>query len=240
MTKLSPTLEAGQSVLSQQGFKEFSLLTFRVMSVGHFAPFDLEGENAHPSWRLVPTTSFHEVHEFIPMKFYVIFSLTCLIWGSNVWVRYPSWKLSPQPTLFYPYVKVLFTVYRVNNILYMHPLDQYPTFIMLWDVANLRPIHYTKCPPYSKEKWSLICCISKHNKDGLAKVSTRESNSFKVDVWAILRPLFAFRPPHGGWQKWSRILDLSKHSGDIAQTSFVALEGHYSKAMRVPLTKIAL
>ena len=35
-------------------------------------------------------------------------------------------------------------------------------------------------------------------------------------------------------------LDLSKHSGDIAQTSFVALEGHYSKAMRVPLTKIAL
>ena len=118
----------------------FSLLTFRVMSVGHFAPFDLEGENAHPSWRLVPTTSFHEVHEFIPMKFYVIFSLTCLIWGSNVWVRYPSWKLSPQPTPFYPYVKVLFTVYRVNNILYMHPLDQYPTFIMLWDVANLRPI----------------------------------------------------------------------------------------------------
>ena len=64
--------------------RNFSLQTFRVMSVGHFAPFDFEGENAHLSWRLVPTTSFHEVHEFISMKFYVIFSLTCLVWGSNV------------------------------------------------------------------------------------------------------------------------------------------------------------
>ena len=127
------------------------------MSVGHFAPFDLEGENAHPSWRLVPTTSFHEVHELISMKFYVIFSLTCLVWGSNVWVRYPSWKLSPHPTLFYPYVKVLFTLYRVNNILYMHPLDQYPTFIMLWDVANLRPIRYTRRKNLKGPKLIFLC-----------------------------------------------------------------------------------
>ena len=71
-------------------------------------------------------------------------------------------------------------------------------------------------------------------------MSTREAKSVIVDVRAIPRPLFAFGPPHGGWQKWSRILDLSKHSGDIAQTSFVALEGHYSKAMRVRMIEIAI
>ena len=90
------------------------------------------------------------------------------------------------------------------------------------------------------KKWSQNGSNAQHNKAGLALLSTRDANSFIVDVRAIPRPLFAFGPPHGGWQKWSRILDLSKHSGDIAQTSFVTSEGHYSKAMRVPLTKIAL
>ena len=161
MSKLSPTLEAGQSVLSRQGFKEFFPANFQRNVCGTLCTFWFGRGKCPPILEACPYNLF----PWSPwINFHVIFSLTCLVWGSNVWVRYPSWKLSPQPTLFYPYVKVLFTLYCVNNILYMHPLDQYPTFIMLWDVANLRPIRYTKCPPYSKGKWSRICCISKQTK----------------------------------------------------------------------------
>ena len=80
------------------------------------------------------------------------------------------------------------TVYCMNNILYMHPLDQCSTFIMHWPRANLRPIHYTKCPPNRIEKWSQICCISKHNKVGFALLSTREANFFIPHVGAIQTP----------------------------------------------------
>ena len=100
----------------------------------------------------------------------------------------------------------------MNNILYMHPLDQCSTFIMHSPRANLRPLYYTKCPPNRIEKWSQICCISKHNKVGFALLSTREANFFMLHVRAILRPLLLFGPPHGGMQKWSRNRSKWKHS----------------------------
>ena len=40
----------------------------------------------------------------------------------------------------------------------------YKNFFVLGVIANLRPLYYTKCPPNRIEKWSQICCISKHNK----------------------------------------------------------------------------